>query len=121
MNDYRLSKTELQILHNRHSESHNKANADRIKSVYLLGSGWKAADIAQALLMDEQTIRRIYKRYQTHGIRGILESRGGSDAWLNNEQVRQLESCLHQMHFDTSQQGIDDRRLNVNFTIDATH
>lgn len=51
MMDYSLSATELAELRAAHRATRDKREADRIKAVILLASGWSVDDIADALLM----------------------------------------------------------------------
>jgi len=41
--------------------------ADRIKGVYLLGSGWPVGRVAQALMIDRESVRNHHKRYRKGG------------------------------------------------------
>ena len=49
MKDYELSTEQLYFLKQAHRREKNKKTADKIKSVYLLGSGWRVSDICEAL------------------------------------------------------------------------
>ena len=48
----------------RTARTRDKREADRIKAVVLLASGWTAEDIADALLIDPNTVRNHFKRYR---------------------------------------------------------
>lgn len=56
MLDYTLSIEELATLREAHRKEKKKRLADRLKAVYLLGSGWTAQKVSEALLVDEDTI-----------------------------------------------------------------
>ena len=55
-----------------HRGTRDKREADRIKAVILLASGWSAADVADALLIDPNSVRNHFKRYQQGGLEGLL-------------------------------------------------
>ncbi len=57
MPDYRLSKQELAELRAAHRRALNVREAYRINAVVLLGNGRTAADVADALLIDPETVR----------------------------------------------------------------
>ena len=50
--------------------------ADRIKAVVLLGTGWKPKKIAEALLINERTVRNYFHQYKSGGIEALF-----STAW----------------------------------------
>src|SRR5690606_29469040 len=47
-------------------------HADRIKGVYLLGSGWPVGRVAQALMVDRESMRNHHKRYRKGGLMALL-------------------------------------------------
>ncbi len=59
---YDLTGQELGDLEFEHRHATDKRYADRIKAVYLLGRGWLVAKIAEALLIDRETVRNHFKR-----------------------------------------------------------
>ena len=78
----------------------DKRHADRLKAVYLLGSGWTLKAVAEALLIDDDTVRNYFKRYQNKGLSGLVTGAvGGSEAWLNEAQqqalVEELQTTLY--------------------------
>jgi len=97
MKGYTLSPQEVQLLRAEHRMTRDKRLADRLKAVVLLGSGWSAKQVAEALLIDPDTVRGYYKRYRRGGIRGLakVEYRG-SDGWLDEEQFIELDLHLQQ-------------------------
>ena len=50
-NRYHLTQQELGELKYEHRHTTDKRYADRIKGVYLLGSGWPVSRVAQALMI----------------------------------------------------------------------
>jgi len=54
-----LTQNEKDILKARHRQERDKRLCDRIKSILLLNKEWSYKAIAEALLLDEDTIRPI--------------------------------------------------------------
>ena len=97
MGDYELSPYELEQLRAEHRIAREKRQADRLKAVILFGSGWSAEQVAEALLIDPDTVRSYFKRYQQGGIQRLLGMayRGG-EGWLSDEQLIELD--IHLQH-----------------------
>ncbi|MGH8549541.1 MAG: helix-turn-helix domain-containing protein [Methylococcales bacterium] len=92
---YRLSQQELDELECEHRHTGDKRYADRLKVVYLLGMGWQVSQVAQALMIDRESVRNHYKRYRKGGLRALLrQEAGGSESALNDEQQQQLSDYL---------------------------
>jgi transposase len=58
-------RTELQLAHRAES---SRRFADRIKTILLLDAGWPAEKIAEALLIDADTVRRYRALYESGGL-----------------------------------------------------
>ena len=100
MLDYRLSDAELSALRIAHSAMRDQRKADRLKAVYLLGKGWSALQVSEALLVDDDTVRHWFKRYREQGQEGLVKwVVGGSQGYLSAEQQAllrlHLEETLH--------------------------
>jgi transposase len=97
MSDYRLPAGELIRLRAEHRQTREKRHADRLKAVILLGSGWAAEQVAEALLIDPDTVRSYFKRYQKGGVRELLSMgyRGGA-GWLSDEELIELDLHLRE-------------------------
>ena len=92
MDTYRLPPEELVKLQAEHRLQSGKRFADRVKAVYLLGSGWRVKDVAEALLLDEDTVRAHFKRYREGGMEKLCRhDAGGSAPWLNPQQLQALD------------------------------
>ncbi len=63
MTTFVLSPEELSSLKRAHRASKKKRDADRIKTIILLGTGWTIREISEVLLLDDETIRNYLKRY----------------------------------------------------------
>ena len=95
MADYSLPASKLAELRAAHRATREKREADRIKAVILLASGWSAEDIADALLIDPNTVRNHFKRYQQGGLPGLLQvAYRGSDCELGETELAVLDAHL---------------------------
>lgn len=95
MVDYSLPASELADLRAAHRGTRDKREADRIKAVILLARGWSAEDVADALLIDPNTVRNHFKRYQRGGLAGLLHvAYRGSDCELDGAQLAELDAHL---------------------------
>lgn len=78
-----------------HKQTREKRLADRIKAVLMLHFGFTYAQITQALLLDEVTIRRHFQNYQEKGLAGILELHyTGGQTTLTSTQELELKEYL---------------------------
>lgn len=59
-----LSADKLAELRAAHRATRDKREADRIKAVVLLASGWSAEQVAEVLQVDANTLRNHFRRYQ---------------------------------------------------------
>ena len=59
-----LNTKEIQRLRKLHHSQRNRRQADKIKAIILLGTGWTVAKVAEALLLDEKTIHRYQHAYR---------------------------------------------------------
>jgi transposase len=95
MLDFRLTKQEIANLRAAHRAAANAREAYRLNAVILLGTGWTAAQVAAALLVDADTVREYFKRYKSGGIDALLRmSYVGSEALLSPEQLSELDTHL---------------------------
>ncbi len=95
MESFNLTPKEVLALRREHRQMAYLTDAYRINSIILLGTGWTQAQVSEALLLDERTIRRYVKAYREDGIEGLLEVRfQGSQCHLTLEQIRQLDEQL---------------------------
>ena len=87
-----LTQNEKDILKARHRQERDKRLCDRIKSILLLDEGWTYPQVAHALLLDDDTIRRYYKTYSEGGKEALLNlNYTGKACRLNQEQLKQLK------------------------------
>lgn len=57
MNDFQLTADEIAALKLLHRKQRDRRFAYRINAIILLGSGWSFQQVAEALLIDEKTVR----------------------------------------------------------------
>jgi transposase len=119
MRDYRLNPAELAELRAAHSADRAVREAYRINAVILLGDGWKPAEVADALLIDPDTVHDYFKRYKKTGIDGLLRmSYVGSEALLNATQLAELDLHL-QSHLYLTAEAVArfvEERWQVRYT-----
>jgi len=72
VDDFRLTDRQIAKLKTLHRSLRKRQLADRVKAVVLLGSGWSVAQVAQALLVDEATVRHWREKYQRGGENELL-------------------------------------------------
>ena len=79
MLDCTLSTEQLAELRVGHRRTRDKREADRIKAVVLLATGWSAEGVAEVLLVDPNTVRAHFKRYREDGLEGLRRVGEGVD------------------------------------------
>lgn len=89
-----LDLTERSVLIKRHRAERDGRVRDRIKVVLLTDDGWTAKRIAEALFVDEQTVRQHLQDYQES--QKLKPENGGSLPKLDREQTAALTQHLDQ-------------------------
>lgn len=91
MKNFELSPEEIKQLRFAHRLEKRKSKAYRINAVILLGSGWTVKQVAEALLLDEDTLSNYIKKYKEGGFSNLLKTlHQGSKPLLNQAQMSQL-------------------------------
>lgn len=97
MTPFTLSEDEISILKTAHRGSKKKREADRIKAIILLGTGWTIREVAEALLLDDETIRNYVKRYKNGGFKALLkDSHKGYGGKLSSSETERLDTHLNE-------------------------
>lgn len=97
MSNYSLPDSEISELREAHAELCDKRDADRVKAIILLGSGWSATKVAEALLIDRNTIRTYFRKYQKGGLEKLLETQhSGSTGFLSVSEAKELDAYLQE-------------------------
>ncbi|MEA3276161.1 MAG: IS630 family transposase, partial [Pseudomonadota bacterium] len=95
MLDYTLPAEKLAELRAVHRSTRDKREADRIKAVVLLATGWTAEQVAEVLLIDPNTVRNHFKRYHQGGLKALGHvAFRGSVCSLDDEQQAVLDLHL---------------------------
>lgn len=94
---YFLTESERSFLRLQHRQERNRRVADRIKAVLLSDKGWTYRQIADALLLDEQTISRHVEDYRKRN--KLKNESGGSESHLNEIQTALLLSHLERVTY----------------------
>ena len=89
-----LSEEQKEYLELRHRYEGDKRVADRIKAVLLKNEGWKNKAIAQALRINEETVRYYITDWTSD--EKLKPENGGSYSKLNDTQSRSLELHLEE-------------------------
>jgi transposase len=93
--DYNLSSNQLNELRTAHRMTRDKREADRIKAVVLLATGWSAEQVAEVLQVDPNTVRNHFKRHQQGGLVGLCHvAFRGSDCLLTETELAILDAHL---------------------------
>lgn len=101
MQGFSLTPSEIKTLRSEHRQIYNKAFAYRINAVLLLGTGWTQSEVSEALLLDEDTLRRLVQKYRKDGIAALISNsyKGGMVKISLKQQrllSRHLEEKLYQ-------------------------
>ena len=72
MDDFQLTAEQIASLRTLHRTLRDRRQADRVKAIVLLGSGWTVAMVAEALLVDEKTIRLWFEKYSGEGVSELM-------------------------------------------------
>jgi len=86
MRDFLVTE-EKEILLEAHRAERVKKKAYRINAILLLNEGWSYEQIAQALFLDDSTVRRYQINYRAGGLDGLLDDNySGGTCKLSEEQ-----------------------------------
>jgi transposase len=103
MREYRLTAEELAELQAAHRTTRDKREADRIKAVVLLGTGWSAEQVAEVLQLDPNTVRNHFKRYRQGGVKLLgHDAFRGSACVLDEAQLVWLDLHLQPHLYPTA-------------------
>lgn len=89
-----LTSEEIVELKNRHGRERDRRVCDRIKAVLLYDQGWNYDEIAHALLLSDESIRKHIKDYQK--AKKLKPTNGGSESKLGVQETIELKEHLAQ-------------------------
>ena len=87
-----LTKEKINELKDRHKKERDKRICDRIKAVLLINKGYTYQQVAEILLLDDETIRRHVQEYLEY--EKLKSNSKGSESKLNQEQTTELIKYL---------------------------
>ncbi len=97
MTTFTLSQEEVSSLRRTHKATKKKREADRIKAIILLGTGWTIRAVAEALLLDDETIRNYLNRYKAGELNALLnDNYKGYIGKLLKPEIEQLDIHLNE-------------------------
>ena len=78
-----------------HRGIRDKRYAYRLNAIILLGTGWSYEEVANALLLDNETIRNYVKRYEKAGVAGLVtDEHKGTPCKLSEVELVELDTHL---------------------------
>jgi len=120
MTTFTLTQDEISSLKRAHRTSKKKRNADRIKAIILLGTGWTIREVAEVLLLDDETIRNYLKRYKTGELNALLnDNYKGYSGKLCGLEIFQLDEHLNENTYLSTKEVVSyvAKRFGVDFSI----
>lgn len=122
--DYTLTEQEIADLKRLHRATSSRNLADRVKAVVLLGIGWKPEQVAEALLIDEKTVRTYFYKYKEGGVCALFTTawKGGIPR-LTKEQEEELGQYLDDHLFHASKDIIEHikKTYGVSYSISGVN
>ena len=105
MTEITLLQDEISSLKKAHRAAKKKRDADRIKAIILLGTGWTIIEVAEVLLLDDETIRNDLKRYKDGGVKALLhDNYTGYGGKLSKAETVQLDIHLDENTYAKTQE-----------------
>lgn len=123
MKNFELSSAqiaELRLAHKVAKKSSSPKEAYKINAVILLGTGWSLKEVANALLLDDETVRNYAHLYNQGGLTALLKiNYHGGHCKLSQEQLSELEDELDQTIHQTTQSVIQfvEQRYSEHYSI----
>ncbi|WP_341753803.1 helix-turn-helix domain-containing protein [Candidatus Tisiphia endosymbiont of Dioctria rufipes] len=90
-----LTSEQRTVLKSRHGNERDRRVCDRIKAVLLYDKGWSYGEIAEALLLSEEAIRKHVRDYQKFN--KLETANGGSASKLSELEEKELIEHLEVM------------------------
>lgn len=102
MDGFKITPQQIQELKATHRALKDKRSADRVKAIYLLGTGWTQEKVCEALMLDEGTLRYYVKRYRDGGIKELVSNYylGGQGKLTSNEEMRLDQHLQDNLYLD---------------------
>jgi len=115
MDNFQLTSKQITSLKALHRLQRDRKIADRVKAVVLLGSGWSVAKVAEALLVDETTIRLWWEKYEHGGDEELTTlCYAGKEPYLSESQQEELVRHLEENTTSTAKRShITSKKLTA--------
>lgn len=110
MREFALTPEEIQELRAAHREARKKNAKDayKLNAVILLGTGWTCEEVAEALLLDRDTLGDYVSRYRQGGVKALLAVFYViKSSKLREDQLVEMESELERHIYLNTQQVCD--------------
>ncbi len=120
MTDFKLSQDEISSLKVIHRTTKKKREADRIKTIILLGTGWSIREVAEVLMLDDETVRNYINRYKEGGLKLLLQdNHKGYGGKLSTSEIVQLDVHLNENTYLRTQDIVAyvSRQFKVKYSI----
>lgn len=100
-----------------HRKERDRRVADRIKAVVLKDQGWPCTKIAEALMLDEETITEHVDSYLKN--QKLKPENGGSECKLNDEQLAELIKHLDEYTYTKTKDicAYIEKKYGVSYTV----
>ncbi len=120
MTTFTLSQEEISILKAAHKATKKRREADRIKTIILLGTGWTIREVVEALLLDDETIKNYLKRYKKGKLNALLHDNfKGYSGKLSKPETEQLDKHLNENTYVRTQDIVShvSKHFKVKYSI----
>ena len=119
MKGFLTNEQRQELLHELRIERHAKYS-DRLKVILLLDKGWSYEKIAEALFLDEGTIRNYRKRYVEGGVFGLVtDTYSGKRSRLSDKEKELLSQHLRSYIFMEAKEVAVyiQKKFDVNYSV----
>ena len=120
MTTFTLSQEEICSLKKAHRAAKKKRDAYRINTIVLLGTGWTIREVAEALFLDDETIRNYLKRYKTGKLNSLLDDNDkGYSGKLCGLEIVQLDEHLKENTYLSTKEVVSYviKRFKVKYSV----
>lgn len=120
MNTLHLTKSEIARLRIEHRRCKDKRLAYRINAIVLLAQGWTYSQVAEALLIDEDTLKNYVWKYNMGGLKELLTDHyQGNEGRLSDTEIMELDEHLSEYVYQRAEQIIIyiDKTYEIKYSI----
>jgi transposase len=120
MTTFTLSQEEICSLKKAHRTAKKKRDAYRINTIVLLGTGWTIREVAEALFLDDETVRNYLRRYKAGELTVLLnDNYKGYSGKLCGLQTVQLDEHLNENTYLSTKEVVSyvAKRFKVKYSV----